>query len=62
MPDDGDKKVNVSDVVWMWVHRKYGMSWIVQKIYSMGGKCALTSLLPTIVYWFDKNINVSDEV
>ena len=27
--------INVSDEVWMWEHQKYGMSQIMQKLYSV---------------------------
>ena len=35
MVDWIDETMNVSDEVWMWVHRKYGMSQIVRKFNSV---------------------------
>ena len=41
------KIIYVSDVVWMWVHRKYGMSQIIHKIGFIWNKW----LILTHCYW-----------
>ena len=43
-----EKTMNENEEVWRWVHLKYGMSRIMQKLLSIGEKNALSLLLPTI--------------
>ena len=62
MVDWINKTMNASDELWRWVHQNYGMSWILNKLYSIETEKYLTSLLPTMVSWIDKTMNDSDEV
>ena len=55
----GSKKINLSDEVWMWVHQKYGTSWIVWKLYwEVTNKCTYIAINDD----GDKTVNVSEEV
>ena len=56
------QKMNENEEVWRWVHLKYGMSRIMQKLLSIGEKNALSLLLPTMFDWINKAKNESDEV
>ena len=38
MVDLIDEKLNVRNEVWIWVHQKYGMSRIIQKLHSVETK------------------------
>ena len=58
-----NKIMNESDLVWIWVHRKYGMSRIVKLNQLIKGKKPIfTMLLPMMSYWVDEITNDSDEV
>ena len=48
------KIIDVSDEVWMWVHWKYGISWIVWKYFLFETNTDLTLMCPMIIDWIDK--------
>ena len=50
----------MSGEVWMWVHLIYGVSQIVQKYINPKQTTSITSLIPKMVDWIDKTMNVSD--
>ena len=54
-----DKTMNDIDEVWRWVHQKYGMSQIVQKLHSIL-KTDLILLLQMMFDWIYKTMNESD--
>ena len=51
-----DETMNVSDKVWMWVHQKYVISWIIRNLY-WGGKNNCTYLDVTNDLWFNQQKN-----
>ena len=52
--------INDHDEVLLWVHQKYEMIWIVQKIYSTGKIDTLTLLLPMVFDYIGVTMNKSD--
>ena len=53
--------MNESDEVLRWVHQKYWISWIIQKMHTIKKK-SLKFMLPTVFGWIDEIMNDSDEV
>ena len=54
--------MNVSYEVWRWVHKKYGISRIVRKLYSVETKKSLTLMFSKMFKWIDETINGSDKL
>ena len=60
MYNQTNETMNESDEVRRWVHWKYGMSQIIQKLHAIEKKTAPPLMSPMMFDWIEKIINDSD--